>query len=113
MTPAEILEKAADLIEANGFWKNQLWGPEGQCCSVGAVMKATGSSISLDSQTRYARGEAVKALGVTLGLVPADVEWPEAWSEVVGWNNVDERTADDVVDAMRRAAKDLRNEVTL
>lgn len=109
MNSAEILEKAADIIEANGLLKNQLWDANGQCCAVGAVMRATGGGVSFDSKQRQQRLETVKALGVTLGLVPIDVDLPKAWRRVVDWNNMDERTADDVIDAMRHAAKDLRN----
>lgn len=116
---AEILEKAADDIATNGLGKFLLQNAKGQHCAIGAIGCALGYKIPNgvlgfidDAAWEDPRIEdAAGALTNSLSSYPRD-PWGSAWNQVVAWNNHPGRTADEVVDAMRHAAKDLRNEAT-
>lgn len=106
---SRLLLRAADLIETNGLAKGKLCendaGILGAMCVRGALNYAT---------TRYAFGwdgafdkgtprhEAENRLANVLGLIP------HLYTEAPGclplWNNAPERTASEVVSAIRRAA---------
>ena len=102
---ADVLDAAADLIENVGHCKGKAVASRGSVplayCALGALGRAavmTGSGIS-----RYA--DARKALLVEIWGNPR-----RAYSDIATWNDRPERTAAEVIDTFRRAAKDLRNE---
>lgn len=119
---AEVLEKAADDIATNGLAKYKLENLVGQHCAIGALGHATGATFedgdfSLDSPVDHLLIEA--AAEALMPQIPKDVlpssrqaTGQKAWNRVVYWNNAPERTAEEVAEAMRMAAKDLRNEAT-
>ena len=130
---ADALEKAADLIEVNGHARGQLRNLEGAYCAMGALnMATTGTAyytglepIGRWYEFRGKVGVAINAVFHHLGLKahePVPVAGPygdELLPEVncrvralVYWNNAEERTGAEVIDAFRHAAKDLRNEAT-
>jgi hypothetical protein len=118
---AEVLEKAADDIAANGLSKHTLLNSQGQCCAIGALARALGlpldneGSLAGDDYENEDLNSAAEVLADGIGLVdPSPYGWHSVkpWDRVVFWNNHKDRTADEVVEAMRHAAKDLRNEAT-
>jgi len=101
---ADILDAAADELECNGHTKNDLGTPDGPKCVTGAVFHVTNLDIT---DVPNVQG-AFKALGDYLDL-PKRHEW--GGLELLEWNNAPERTAEEVIDAMRNTAKELRNNV--
>lgn len=110
MITAELLEHAADTVERVGHRKGLAWAGSasgageyrgGPVCAYGGLrLAATG----LQAQDHLA--DAVVAVLRHLGL------WDRLCTPVpvlAGWNDRAVTTAADVVDALRHAAKDLRN----
>lgn len=118
---AYVLERAADDIATNGLAKGRLLNDLGQHCAIGAIGCAVGLQFDnwgafLDDDgyahsTVHAAAERLVPY-INCGGPPMHDRWVGAWDCVVTWNNARERTADEVVEAMRHAAKDLRNEAT-
>jgi hypothetical protein len=105
---ADVLDAAADLIENVGHCKGKAVASRGNVavayCALGALGGAVvvaGSGISL--YPLYA--DARKALLVEIWGNPL-----RAYSDIASWNDKPERTAAEVIDTFRRAAKDLRND---
>jgi hypothetical protein len=118
---ADVLEKAADDIATNGLAKRELENEIGQHCAIGAIAQALGAvfyqgEIDLDGSFDPASIDAAAtALLPQLPAPPLSFDYVYGggdWNCVVNWNNHPDRTADEVVEAMRQAAKDLRNEAT-
>lgn len=117
---AEVLEKAADDIATNGLAKHLLQNGNGQRCAIGAIGCALGYELLtgagfIDNDAWEDPSIEDAAAALSTNLPPAlRGYWPgsTAWNQVVLWNNHPDRTADEVVEAMRHAAKDFRNEVT-
>ena len=121
---ADVLEKAADDIATNGLAKHILENKAGQHCAIGAIGLALGATFeegdfSFEGEPDCALIEAA-AIALLPHILTLDHPWhwsawdygQRAWNGVVRWNNDPNRTADEVVEAMRQAAKDLRNEAT-
>ena len=114
-----ILEKAADLIESGHLVKNMAADNRGGYCSVGALRKAGGEVQDLHDWF-WRREEVLQDAALVLynkGVAPklgnpATNDWQIAWGRVVQWNNAPERTAAEVVEAMKQAAKELSNGAT-
>ena len=96
-TPAEILNGAADLIEDSGLGKGEYFNRHSGCyCTMGALVAQAGwDGQSIPGfqllQDVWAAAEAISA---KLGD-----------SDIVGWNDADERTTEEVVTALREAAE--------
>ena len=102
METADILEKAAEVLEIRGWTQNTYEDAEGQVCAVGAIrVVAWGHSRwsgtgAIDYQVA---GMAQAAMSAHLGVRDLAIEW----------NDSPERTKEEVIDAFKHAAKDLRN----
>jgi hypothetical protein len=118
--PAEILEKAADLYESEQIdWcQGQAYGlswPKGMvsACAMGAIYLASGYKIrgggyvvnnprEVAAHDSFRQGRrAIHELEIFLD--------PECSRTVAGWNDQPERTKEEVIQAMKDCAKDLRN----
>lgn len=107
MTPADVLEQAADLIENVGWVQgtdmmvNAFREPT-RFCAVGACAHVIrhGTSNSVVNQSALYMA-STKALSVTLG--------GSGTASVARWNDAPEQTREGVVEGLRQAAKDLRN----
>jgi hypothetical protein len=95
-TASELLLKAADIIKEQGLNKNgRYFGDDGSCCTLGALSRA---EELLPGSFRVAHHAARDAV---LGQLHQDYgQW---W--IVLWNDSPERTADDVITLLRRAAE--------
>lgn len=118
MTPAEVLEKAADLLETIGWVQGEeiVYGSNDPdaglvitgMCARGACRVAVGldkSDMNAPMQQIKSFMGGFRALHAGLNIQPKD-----PWGSVPGWNDFPGRTADEVIDMMKRVAKDLRNE---
>ena len=104
---AGLLEKAADVIEAHGHAKGVLHNSAGEYCAMGAMYVAMGYSFEIYDESvlfHHSRlGEllrAEEALAHHLGRLTCDIP---------SWNDREETTGADVIEAMRLTAKEIRN----
>lgn len=125
MTPAEVLERAADLLETVGHCKGmQRQYPAGQYFdgSYGNAIAycATGA---MDEVTIRRRGDfaecdhlplkkAIEKLALHLRQKRPNVDLQSHQSHrgfIEGWNDLSRTSASCVIDTMKEVAKDLRN----
>ncbi len=103
---SEVLLKAADLIEQRGHTKHIRVDDKGSMCLLGAIAVAQGHDIGYslgmrggDTELTYEAAETiVNTLGIMVGL--RDIR-----GIAVDWNNAPKRTAQEVIDVMRLAAR--------
>lgn len=90
---ADVLDDAADYIEANGWCQKHLESPTGEVCASGAIRAV---------EPGAAWGDGYDALALFLGL--------DNWlvSSIPRWNDAPGRTEQEVLDAFRAAAKQQR-----
>ncbi len=103
---ATAYEDAADLLQVHGWAQGAYCNDLGAFCALGALRKASGLGVFGLSTGGYLR-PLVRQL-IRPGVfdnVPVSI--------VIRWNDNPTRKAIDVIDLLRGAAKDLRNEATL
>lgn len=91
---AELLRESADRIRFGGLAKNILQDGDAYCV-VGAICAVSASALLCTS--------AIEAVADELGL-----DRYRTWL-IPQWNNAPERTADEVVEVLLRAAKRVEN----
>jgi hypothetical protein len=107
---SRLLSRAADLMEQFGLAKFVRKDSNGSMCYLGALEEANGGMFSADVYNPLVV-EASKRIQKALDLTPAGYRGyhgPETVYPVVAvvdWNNAPERTKEEVVEAMRQAAK--------
>jgi putative intracellular protease/amidase len=94
-TVADVLDRAADVIAERGHCKGDYEGPDGSVCAIGALLVA------------IAGGPADPLNARQFHTYMSARDWA---SDVVGnavarWNDAPERTADEVIAALREAAR--------
>lgn len=103
-TPEELLLTAADIIARDGWHQGHYCAPDGDptssaVCAIGALSRAgTGNAIPTSEmawRTSAARSAAQRRLAKVAGVTPWDI--PD-------WNDAPERSAEDVILAMKQAA---------
>jgi len=95
LTVAEVLDRAADLIEPAGAWTQGKWGsPETCMCAEGAIFAAC------EASPMYDRNRIPGAIGVLTSMLPAI---PRG-NPIAFWNDDPERTQAEVVAKLREAA---------
>jgi len=88
---ADVLDKAADVIVERGWCQGQFRNSAGQVCALAAVHTA--------ARTTPFTWVADEALGIIRKRVGMSVAY---------WNDAPERTADEVITALRECAASLR-----
>lgn len=107
MTPAEVLQAAADRVQFGG-WTQGTYARDatgdpvaaGSNRAVAWCIQGALKVASSDGSNDYRYGEALRALQRHLGTI-----------HVTRWSDTPGRTAGEVADAMRQAAETLENEV--
>lgn len=90
MQTSEVLNKAADLIEVEGWWQDRPGGGVGKCASNAISTVAQREQVSiLPAHIAFA-----EHVGVGRPLV----------RNIADWNDAPERTATEVIEALRAAA---------
>lgn len=102
-TVADILYGAADLIEKNGWVQGSLWSNNG-FCALGAIQITTAgrlpSRLYLETVTYLVKH--MRANGyLNLPGLPGAIE---------AWNDAPERSKFEVLELLRQAAKEWKNE---
>lgn len=112
---ADILEEAADLIEVRGHTRGFFENTTGQLCAVGALRRAASKDLpfSIIGPIRIINRVELLAAAVALAKT-AGLEWTEECicpeASIYQWNDDEDLTPAEVIDTMKVAAKDLRNQ---
>lgn len=117
---ADILLKAADLLEQRGHTKWTRLDDVGRMCFLGAVEIAQGHEhgYALGGHDGEITHEASRVVAQALGLKlrmddPRKLDGEHDYrGAVVDWNNATERTGQEVIDAMRLTASKLLEKET-
>ena len=103
---ADTLDDAADYIENRGWIQGEVVDEHGHVCAVGAVELGANRHGDSDEWLPL-RDHALLHLGDGLGLPLA--AWGDDPGDAVAiWNDHPERTQQEVLDALRAAAKSAR-----
>lgn len=115
---ADRLDAAADVIDVQGWCQNELVSTSGGVCALGAIQTAAavGHRLPLWSATPDARQKQAQIAMMELGLyLTAEGHFTDVPEVLAGhvptWNDDPVRTKDDVTDTLRRAAKNIREQV--
>ena len=106
---SQILEEAAEELKKEGWIKRSFGGRGMGYCSVGAIGTVLGQD-GFWAWSDVENSEPVRALDEYLDL--GGKSGYEGWrgSRVESWNDREERTQQEVLDAFINTAKQLRNE---
>lgn len=126
---ATTLETAADRLESGEYqWRRGAYEEDGQVCAVGALRRAAAYSVTTArAAAEYMKPHLVDSmvldpgiiddltgggflLTLNLGTVREQVESWGGESMVVTWNDRVAKDVSEVVEVMKLAAKDLRNQ---
>lgn len=99
MTTSELLEKAADLIEEGGLCKGTYFKNNGEHCTLGALRRIASGN---DGMMAFAPGYAEAVAALQKEIFGRVMDGRLALAE---WNDLPGRTANDVAQTMRKAAK--------
>lgn len=98
---ADVLERAAGIIETFGLLKHYQGNKREGYCAIGAISVAQyGETFALSTPEMETYGDAMGFEG--------ESGWP-----IARWNNAPERTAQEVIDRLRAGAKRLREEALI
>jgi hypothetical protein len=95
LTASEVLLKAADILERDGWCKYSLHDGQGRHCVAGAILLAVAGSPGGDAL----RNEARQLLGQHLSF----------WPTIESWNDLPWRTRNQVLAKLRAAAVSVNN----
>lgn len=102
---ADLLDDAADLIEVNGWTRGRMEDDEGRYCARGALTTAS------RRRSGEWRGLATYQTAID-GLRDIILEQGQTLAfdgSIVLWNDAGARTEQEVLDTLRKAAKELRS----
>lgn len=108
--PADVLEAAANLLESKGWGQGEFMNaidPDDatKFCAVGAIRTVTGYSLAGRRDEDYAVYRKRYACSLQANVALGD----KVGTDVVHWNDQPGRTAEEVIDALKQTAKDIRN----
>lgn len=94
-TPQDVLREAARILMRDGWTQGEVGTPGGTKCAVGAIKAACGVHLYDWSDTAVAAADLLQ-------------NWvdPRGSYRVADWNDAPERTAEDVILALKRAAEE-------
>jgi hypothetical protein len=105
---ADIVDKAVDVLLTSGWCKGNVIDAAGRHCTMGALRRACleeGQGVDvLNSHYFQAHGP----FNVAVDAVKRQIR--ERY--IASWNDHHWRTLDEVIEALRQASKELRNEAT-
>ena len=99
---SDLLYKAAALLEKHGHVRFSREDENGSMCFLGAMEAAEHGDVMAGRPDSELVIQAAEAVIQTLGIKPREDR--DARYPAVAWNNVPERTGQEVIDAMRLAA---------
>jgi hypothetical protein len=103
MTPADILEQGAELIETHGWTQQESIAKDEDNKIIGVCLHGACyvvAKLDVDYATNIrVFNQAIEAVRISLG----SIDLPYRWNDAPG------RTAEEVIEKMKQVAKDLRN----
>lgn len=102
-TPEETCEKAAELLVRDGWCQHQSSDINGRRCAMGAIATAT-KELGFASAVIAQRLAASRRAAELLEQFLEDADAPEFLGDIPLWNDHPNRTAEDVILALKRAA---------
>ena len=117
--PADILERAAEVLETEGWTQEEFrtprdkFGREYTYCAIGAIRQAAGwykheQAVGWDQhEFRLADPDCAEAVESLVHLLEKDLT--EHGHDLITLNDDESTTADMIIDLMKHTAKDLRN----
>lgn len=110
MDPADVLEQAADLVETVGWTQGSyLRTDHGDGTAVGYCTMGACRQVLRIPEDDIVMGFRTPAYVAAIHALIKQVNDPN----IIGWNDTPDRTRDEVIEALRLAAKDLRNEASV
>jgi hypothetical protein len=110
----ELLERAAKILERDGWTVYWLKHPRSERrCVMGGMLAAAGRPPELTAGVLWAETDPVAhtAVAALANVVDPDIfRKLSNWDRVSSWNNRDDRTKEQVLDALRVASMALCNE---
>ena len=109
MTPAELLEQAAEKVRA-GWCQGISSNDRGQLCADGAMTQMSGlDGLTVKEWLTTPDYKVFEAASAAL-LNHVREKYDKPYTFIPEWNDESERTQEQVVEAMLQTAKDLRNQ---
>lgn len=102
MSPADVLDAAADYIDEHGWTQGRYRTPSGECCALGGLKRVL--------QIDYLRVEQGKAARALAKAINAHGSAYDPGGQISEWNDRFDQTAANVTATMRKVAADLRAE---
>jgi hypothetical protein len=103
---ADVLFKAADLLEKHGHIKRTRGDRKTGMCFLGALEVAQGYELINTWHDTPLTVEASEAVAKTIGVNRSE-GYPDYRTNMANWNNEGVRTGQEVIDAMRKTASNL------
>lgn len=100
---AAALDRAAKVIEEDGWTQGCMFGENDTVCAMGAIVRATSGSMLAYVPTSAASSLLWSYLN-TVGVVSDANAERYAITGISQWNDMPNRTAADVINAMEKAA---------
>lgn len=116
MKPSEILKTAATEIETRGWAQHAFTNSDGNICAMKALTRTKNSVFSyIDREAFLVHVRAFKQAKVFLAQTLAQatgcpVQEADSRGIIMDWNDAEGRTATEVLDAFRHAAKLARED---
>jgi hypothetical protein len=104
--PADVLERAADILETDGWVRYTPRGDNGQRCALSAIAAAVKTGEDMAWLGLASRALLVDHLEKNR-LIPVH-PWFSAVGAIIAYNDTHRRTADEVVATLRAAAAAAR-----
>lgn len=95
MNVSEVLDRAADVLEEDGWCQYSMHDELGRYCALGAI-----KAVTPDPDAFAERGYATRAL--------RDYLSPTRPFQISKWNDNPDRTKEEVIDALQQAARLVR-----
>lgn len=118
---ADVLDKAADILETEGWGKGAyLDNQTGKRCTVGAIRHAVCGNSFVNTDRDQIGPTILKAIHILDTYIASnDPEFSKRMRSstsrganfVITWNDTGNRTQEDVVNALRKAANEAREKV--
>jgi hypothetical protein len=100
-TPAQLLNRAADILDERGWFQGNYVGATGCVCALGARHLAVTELDGNPTRATFATGaEFETALDRIYGALQTD-----STDGIADWNDAEGRTKEEVQELLRRAAK--------
>lgn len=107
---ADVLERAAEVIEERGWCQSKIEEVDGRVCLIGSIKAATG--VPLDSVASLDPANVPPLWVRAAQAVDRVIQTEHAGTWSADWNDCAGRDKYEVIDLLKTVAKEIRNEAT-